>query len=71
MQLAHSKLRFSENKAGKLALSALVIMKKKKKPESRNQKSNKRTKRICVFTNLTNEHAQQSQLALNSSSHCV
>ena len=55
MQLAHSKLRFSENKAGKLALSALVIMKKKKKPEIRNQKSNKRTKRICVFTNLTNE----------------
>ena len=26
-----------------------------KKPEIRNQKSNKRTKRICVFTNLTNE----------------
>lgn len=31
MQLAHSKLPSSENKAGKLALSALVIMENKKK----------------------------------------
>ena len=54
MQLAHSKLRFSENKAGKLAVSALVII-ILKKPEIRKQKNNKRTKRICVFTNVTNE----------------
>lgn len=53
MQLAHSKLPSSENKAGKLALSALVIMENKKKESRRLETKkiiNEQKEYACLLT---------------------